>query len=140
MSHANAPLTPTGRLRLARCVVEDAAPTRSGAVRGLGDHRSTLGRPVPRRGRGWDGRPLQPTAPLSAPDPATHRAAGRGAAGVTALGPGAGRLPPGHAPLHRPQDPHAVPVPAPVLHRPRRRITRAGWAPAGAPLPVRRSR
>lgn len=33
MSHRNAPLTPTGRLRLARCVVEDGWPLRSAAER-----------------------------------------------------------------------------------------------------------
>ncbi|THV27341.1 IS481 family transposase, partial [Glycomyces paridis] len=33
MSHANAPLTPTGRLRLARCVVEDGWPLRRAAER-----------------------------------------------------------------------------------------------------------
>ena len=33
MSHANAPLTPTGRLRLARCVVDDGWPLRRAAER-----------------------------------------------------------------------------------------------------------
>lgn len=33
MTHANAPLTPTGRLRLARCVVEDGWPLRRAAER-----------------------------------------------------------------------------------------------------------
>ena len=33
MSHVNAPLTPTGRLRLARCVVEDGWPLRRAAER-----------------------------------------------------------------------------------------------------------
>ncbi|MCK1816551.1 leucine zipper domain-containing protein, partial [Streptomyces sp. XM4011] len=33
MSHRNAPLTPTGRLRLARCVVEDGWPLRRAAER-----------------------------------------------------------------------------------------------------------
>ncbi|WP_341360718.1 IS481 family transposase [Georgenia sp. M64] len=33
MSHANAPLTPTGRLRLARCVVEEGWPLRRAAER-----------------------------------------------------------------------------------------------------------
>lgn len=33
MSHANAPLTPTGRLRLARCVVEDDWVPRRAAER-----------------------------------------------------------------------------------------------------------
>ncbi len=33
MSHANAPLTPTGRLRLARCIVEDGWPLRRAAER-----------------------------------------------------------------------------------------------------------
>ncbi|MFF5430040.1 helix-turn-helix domain-containing protein [Streptomyces griseofuscus] len=33
MSHRNAPLTPTGRLRLARCVVDDGWPLRRAAER-----------------------------------------------------------------------------------------------------------
>lgn len=33
MSHANAPLTPTGRLRLARCVVDQGWPLRRAAER-----------------------------------------------------------------------------------------------------------
>lgn len=33
MTHANAPLTPTGRLRLARCVVEEGWPLRRAAER-----------------------------------------------------------------------------------------------------------
>ena len=33
MPHANAPLTPTGRLRLARCVVDDEWPLRRAAER-----------------------------------------------------------------------------------------------------------
>ena len=33
MTHANAPLTPTGRLRLARCIVEDGWPLRRAAER-----------------------------------------------------------------------------------------------------------
>jgi transposase len=33
LSHRNAPLTPTGRLRLARCVVEDGWPLRRAAER-----------------------------------------------------------------------------------------------------------
>ena len=33
MSHRNAPLAPTGRLRVARCVVEDGWPLRRAAER-----------------------------------------------------------------------------------------------------------
>jgi hypothetical protein len=33
LTHANAPLTPTGRLRLARCVVDDLWPSRRPAER-----------------------------------------------------------------------------------------------------------
>lgn len=33
MSHHNAPLTPTGRLRLARCVIEEGWPLRRTAER-----------------------------------------------------------------------------------------------------------
>ncbi|MEU3694843.1 leucine zipper domain-containing protein, partial [Streptomyces griseoviridis] len=33
MSHRNAPLTPTGRLRLARCVADEGRPLRRAAER-----------------------------------------------------------------------------------------------------------
>ncbi len=35
MSHANAMLTPTGRLRLARCIVDQGWPLRRAAERAL---------------------------------------------------------------------------------------------------------
>lgn len=41
MSHRNAPLTPTGRLRLARCVVDDGWPVRRAAERFQVSHTTT---------------------------------------------------------------------------------------------------
>ena len=69
MSHRNAPLTETGRLRLARCIVEDGWPRPPGrrAVPGLPHHRGPVGGPLPAAGRGRDGRPVQPPAPQPAP-------------------------------------------------------------------------
>ncbi|ANS63395.1 transposase [Streptomyces lincolnensis] len=55
MFHRNAPLTPTGRLRLARCVVEDRRPPRRAAKRFQGSH-TTAARWADRyRGHGADG-------------------------------------------------------------------------------------
>ncbi len=48
--HRNAPLTETGRLRLARCVVEDGWPLRRAAG-------PAVGRPLPHARRGGHGRP-----------------------------------------------------------------------------------
>ena len=51
MVHRNAPLTPTGRLRLARCVVDEGRPLRRARnVPGLPHHRSPRGRPPPGHG------------------------------------------------------------------------------------------
>ena len=57
MSHGNAPLTPHGRLRLARCVVDDGWPLRraAAAVRGLGHYGPALVEAVPPGGPGGDG-------------------------------------------------------------------------------------
>ncbi|GAA2044540.1 hypothetical protein GCM10009757_10110 [Streptomyces cheonanensis] len=55
MPHRNAPLTETGRLRLAWCVVEEglAHAASSRAVPGITDDCEAVGRPFPpvRRGR-----------------------------------------------------------------------------------------
>ena len=90
MPHRNAPLTETGRLRLARCVVEDGWPLRRAAERFQVsvDHRAALGRPLPRARRGRDGRPVQPPAPQPAPDPDPHRAADHQGAGAAPVGTG----------------------------------------------------
>ena len=48
MSHRNSPLTETGRLRLAKCVVEDGWPLRRAADRGTGSNgRSSNAMPFP---------------------------------------------------------------------------------------------
>ena len=88
------PLTPRGRLRLARCVVERrlaAAPGRR-AVPGLGDHGRAVGRPVPRaRARpGWSTGPRGRTARRAAPRPRRERRIVK-AAGDPPLGAGPDR-------------------------------------------------
>ncbi|OUD02974.1 hypothetical protein CA983_12180 [Streptomyces swartbergensis] len=68
LSHRNAPLTPTGRLRLARCVVEDGWPLRrAAAIRRLLDRWTarpwSAARPQgPGRPQGrWTARPWSAT-------------------------------------------------------------------------------
>ncbi len=60
MPHGNAPLTETGRLRLARCVVEDGWPLRRAAER-FQVSLTTAGRWAP--GTGRLARPGWPTGP-----------------------------------------------------------------------------
>ena len=74
MPHRNAPLTETGRLRLARCVVEDGWPLRRAAERFQVSphHRGPVGGPVPAAGRGGDGRPVLAAACQPGPDPGAH--------------------------------------------------------------------
>ena len=100
MTHANAPLTPVGRLRLARLVVDVAGrcgEQPSGLV--LTGHCSQVGGPL--SGRSTDERQLVPSvvepAPVSSPPGATHHRA----AVHPALGPAPDRIPPGRAPLDR---------------------------------------
>ena len=72
MSHANAALTPRARLRLARLIVDDGWTLRRGGedVHGLDRDRPQVGRPLPRRRAGRDGRPQsQPAAHQSDQDP-----------------------------------------------------------------------
>lgn len=60
MPHRNAPLTETGRLRLARCVLEDGWPVRRAAERFQVSH-TTAARWAARyrqHGPGGDGRPV----------------------------------------------------------------------------------
>ena len=66
MSHRNAPLTETGRLRLARCVVEDGWPVRRAAERFQVSH-TTAAR--------WAGRYRQSGAAGMAPGRAGRIAA-----------------------------------------------------------------
>ena len=58
MSHRNAPLSETGRLRLARCVVEEGWPLRRAAERFQVsvNYRGPVGRPLPRGRAGRNGR------------------------------------------------------------------------------------
>ena len=105
MVHRNAPLTETGRLRLARCVVDDGWPLRRAAER-FQVSLTTAER--------WAGRYRQVgaagMADRSSPAPASpaarpaDRTADRGAAGTPA-GPGPDRLPAGPGPLHRARGP-----------------------------------
>lgn len=84
MPHRNAPLTETGRLRPARCVVEDGWPLRRAAERfqDLSHHRSAVGRPLPRVRRGRNGGPLRTPVPQSSADPTrTERKGGDRLAG-----------------------------------------------------------
>ena len=77
MSHANAPLSELGRLRLARCVVEDGWPLRRAAER-FQVSPTTAKRWAERlpAGRvGGDAGPLEPAAPLTGTDPAAAGAA-----------------------------------------------------------------
>ena len=97
MSHANAALTPSTRLRLARLVVEDGWTYAAAAKMFMVSpaHREEVGRPVPRRRAGRDGRPQ--LAPAPQPDQDTRpRSCGRscGCGGATGSGPVqiAGRL------------------------------------------------
>ena len=71
MSHPNAFLAPKGRLELAQCIVNDGWTYRRAAetIPGLGQHRQTVGRPLPRRRRSRDGRPLQPAPCQPGADP-----------------------------------------------------------------------
>lgn len=65
MSHREASLSETGRLRLARCVVEQGWPVRPAANgSGLRCHRGSLGGPLPGTGCCWHVR-SRLTAPRS---------------------------------------------------------------------------
>jgi len=125
MSHANASLTPTGRLRLARCIVDDGWPLRRAAdrfdvsvttaTRWAGRYR------LQRQGR--HARPLEPAEGLSAAAGPAHRAENHGVASLPTVGTGADRVPataePGHCPqgLDPVRRPHRclgpTPLPAP---------------------------
>src|SRR5699024_1761885 len=91
-----------------------------------------MGAPVPRPRRGWDGRPVQPAAPLPQPAGPAHRAADPGFAGLAAVGAGTDRLPAALEPLHGAQGPGPLPGPTAGLDRPGRRGPATGQAQAGA--------
>jgi hypothetical protein len=132
VSHRNAPLTPTGRLRLARCIVVDGWPVRR-KVPGLA-HPRAVGGPLPGTRRRGDDRPVVPAAALSEPAAPAHRVADHRAAGVAAAGPGPDRLAAGPAPVDRAQGPDPVRLPPPGAPGPRRQgpgpPLRAGTIPA----------
>ncbi|MER5549300.1 leucine zipper domain-containing protein [Streptomyces sp. NPDC002589] len=79
VSHRNAPLTPTGRLRLARCVVDDGWPVRRAAERFQVSHTTSHAGPRPRsRNRSCacaanrrSDQPARPPAATSPPPPPT---------------------------------------------------------------------
>ena len=106
MVHANALLTPRGRLALARCIVEDGWSLRRAAERFQTSHntarrwaaRYRAAGPVPAGDRG-DGRPLEPAAPQPAADPGEGRAADLSPAPDPRLGTGPDRHRLGHASL-----------------------------------------
>ncbi len=83
MSHANAALTPRTRLRLARLVVEGGWTYAAAAKMFMVSpaHGQEVGRPVPRRGTGRDGRPDLPAAPQPVEDTRRGRAADRALCG-----------------------------------------------------------
>jgi hypothetical protein len=103
MPHRNAPLSETGRLRLARCVVDDGWPLRRAAERFQVSVTTAqrVGGPLPRLGRHRDGRPVQPPTcqPSAHTDP--DRAAHHQSQGCATVGPGADRRPAASEPGHR---------------------------------------
>lgn len=87
-------------------------------VHGLAPHREEVGGPVSGRGPGRDGRPQ--LTPTSQPEPhATGRGrADRAAAVAPQARTGPDRRAPGHAGLHGPRRPGALPAQPAVAHRP----------------------
>ena len=134
MSHRNAPLSETGRLRLASCVVDDGWPLRRAAER-FQVSPTTAARWASRYRRvgaaGMVDR-SSPAASLTAADADADGAADHQAAGDAAVGAGADRLPPRPASLDG--APGAVPLRsgAAGLARPRHRAD-------GPPLRARRT-
>jgi transposase len=102
MSHRNAPLTPTGRLRLARCIVEQNWPLRRAADR-YGVSITTAQRWAQRyREYGKDGMVDRSSRPHLCPTQLDRRTERRilGAAGLTTVGTAADRLPVAAEPFH----------------------------------------
>ena len=123
MAHRNAPLTETGRLRLARCVVEDGWPLRRAAERFQVSHTTAARWAARYRQDGAAGMADRSSRPHPSParTPA-DRAADHGPAGVPAAGPGPDRVRLG---LH-PSTVHAV-------------LARYRCPPPGAPGPRHRA-
>ncbi|NYH80222.1 hypothetical protein FHR84_003571 [Actinopolyspora biskrensis] len=74
MVRGDTPLTPLGRLRLARCVIDENWPLGCAAkrFRGAVGTAQQVGQALPCRGRDWHGRLVQPPAyePTAYVDPA----------------------------------------------------------------------
>ena len=140
MSHANATLTPAGRLRLARL-----SSTRAGRWPGR-PNGSRSASPPPVAGptaTASSARPGWSTGPrgriAARPAAPANRAADPGAAGHPPVGTGPDRLPPGPEPLDGPQGPPPLPLPAAEVDRPgHRHPDQVG--PRQAPLRARRAR
>ena len=123
MPHRNAPLTETGRLRLARCVVDDGWPLRRAAER-FQVSPTTAKRWADRYRelrRGRHGRPLLAPAPQPAPDPDPHRAADHQGPRAAPVGAGPHRVPAAAEPGHRPPGPDPLRARPPGPPRPRHR-------------------
>jgi hypothetical protein len=123
VSHANAQLTPAGRLRLAQLVVDkglDPAARRR-AVELFGYDREAVGRPLPGARPGRHGRPVLAPKDLTVPHPDPGRAAGAGASGVPSLGTSPNRLPAADGGLDRAQDSAPLRLPTAGLDRSRDR-------------------
>jgi hypothetical protein len=110
MTHAGSPLTETGRLRLARCVVDEGWPPARAATRfGVSATTATC-----RADRYWVHGPwgsfLAPEV-MSAPHAGARRTTRRGAARHATLGTGRNRLMARDAALDRAEDPHSLPGP-----------------------------
>ena len=113
MAHRNAPLTETGRLRLARCIVADGWPVRRAAERFQVSHPTAArwARRYQQQGvAGMVDRPSRPSTARPAPRFAWNR-------GAASCGSPTGGVRPGSPPgwtgtLHGPSGAVALPLPA----------------------------
>ena len=137
MSRANAPLTPTGRLRLARRVVEDGW-TRVRAAERFNVSVGTVRKWVNRyREYGKAGMVDRSSRPRHSPTQTPRRRERRviGLRVSRRWGARSDRLPPRHAALDCGQDPVPLRLSATVVHRPGHR--RPGPCAHAAPTPLR---
>ena len=74
-THKNARLTPKGREEMVRAVVDRGHEQGRGRapVQHYSEDRRQVGRPLPRRRRGWFARPILKTPFIAKPNPARHR-------------------------------------------------------------------
>ena len=136
LSHTNAPLTPTGRLRLARCVVDGGWLPRRAAER-FGVSVTTVRKWVARyREHGKDGMVDRSSRPHHSPTRTPRRRERRviGLRVSRRWGARTDRLPPGHAALDRAQDPVPLRLPTTGVHRPGHRRPDSGEHAASTPL------